>query len=229
MSIRRLLSASLPAGLSRRDFLAAGSALAAWPLLTQSTYGLVRRKVAFADYPFQLGVASGDPAPDGMVLWTRLAPKPLEGGGVTEDALEVAWEVAHDEAMSKVVQKGTLVTTAADAHSVHVEVTGLEPNRWYFYRFHVAGETSPVGRTRTSPAADVTPDRLKFAFASCQHWETGYYPTYEAMAKEGLDLVVHLGDYIYEGIGTDGKPRKHHGNEIVSLEDYRARHAQYKT
>ncbi len=233
MNVRRLLSASLPSGLSRRNFLAAASALAVWPLVSQNTFGIVRRAAKLADYPFQLGVASGDPLTSGVVLWTRLAPKPIAGGGMPDEALEVAWELADDEAFSRVVQKGTHVTTTADAHSVHVEVAGLAPDRWYFYRFHAAGETSPVGRTRTAPALDAVPDQLKFAFASCQHYETGFYPAYEAMLKDNLDLVVHLGDYIYEGAGGNpnkNKVRVHDGNhEIQSLEDYRNRHALYKT
>jgi alkaline phosphatase D len=112
---------------------------------------------------------------------------------------------------------------------VHVEVTGLQPDRWYFYRFEAAGDASPVGRARTLPAIDANPDRLRFAFASCQHFEAGLYPAYEAMAQEDLDLVFHLGDYIYEGKGIEGKLRKHAGNETNTLDEYRIRHAQYKT
>lgn len=230
MNTPRLLPTSLPAGLSRRHFLAASAALASWPLLEQSTYGVVRRAAKLTDYPFKLGVASGDPLPLGVVLWTRLAPDPLTGGGMPDEAIEVAWEVAADEAFTRIAQQGTIVATAADAHSVHVEVEGLEPNRWYFYRFHAAGETSPIARTRTAPALDVIPERLKFAFASCQHWEAGYYSAYEAMLRESLDLVVHLGDYIYEGKGVADKIRRHSGDrEIETLAEYRNRHAQYKT
>ncbi len=133
-------------------------------------------RAKFSDHPFQLGVASGDPLPDGVVLWTRLAPKPLEGGGMPEEAVQVDWQVADDEQMTKVVKKGTTVANPDWAHSVHVEVQGLRPDRWYFYQFRAGGETSPVGRTRTTPAAETMPERLRFAFASCQHFERATTP-----------------------------------------------------
>ena len=219
--------------LSRRRFLQSASAFAtaaaAWPLLPTPSYGLVRRFPAFAGQPFSLGVASGDPTPTGVVLWTRLAPDPLNGGGMGPDAVEVAWTVADDEGMTKVVRNGTVVASPDAAHSVHVEVEGLRPDRWYFYQFKAGGETSPVGRTRTAPAAGATPERLRFAFASCQHFESGLFTAYEHMAKAPLDLAIHLGDYIYEGRGGKNGVRSHVGNEIKSLADYRTRHAQYKT
>jgi alkaline phosphatase D len=115
------------------------------------------------------------------------------------------------------------------AHSLHVEVDHLAPDRWYWYRFRAGDAESPIGRTRTMPAADSTPEELRFAFASCQHYEAGLFTAYEHMAQEELDLVVHLGDYIYEYEGKDGKVRKHFGKEIQSLDDYRIRHAQYKS
>lgn len=201
-----------------------------WPMLAQKTFGVVRRAVKFSDYPFQLGVASGDPHATGVVLWTRLAPKPLEpAGGMPQEDVEVVWQIADDEQMTKNVRQGTTVATADFAHSVHVEVEGLEPNRWYYYRFQAGSEVSPVARTRTMPAADALPDKLKFAFASCQHFEYGYYPTYEYMRGEGLDLVFHLGDYIYEYKGDPKRIRTHAGPELETLADYRIRHAQYKT
>ena len=113
-------------------------------------------------------------------------------------------------------------------HSVHVEVDSLQPHRWYFYRFHVRDEVSPVGRTRTAPSYDAMPDRLKFAFTSCQHYESGYFNGYPHMQQEDLDLVIHLGDYIYEYAGTDKHPRQHIGQEIKTLDDYRTRYAQYR-
>ncbi|HEU0122461.1 MAG TPA: alkaline phosphatase D family protein [Bryobacteraceae bacterium] len=183
----------------------------------------------FSSYPFALGIASGDPAPDGMVLWTRLAPKPLEGGGMPDVAVSVEWRVAEDEGMKKVVKKGTKMAVPALAHSVHVEVAGLRPDRWYWYQFRVAGEVSPIGRTRTAPSAASMPDKLRYSFASCQHWETGYYTAYEHMAAENPDLVIHLGDYIYEGAPRPANPRQHNSQEIVTLSDYRNRHALYKT
>lgn len=144
-------------------------------------------------------------------------------------SVAVGWEVSEDEGFGKVVQRGNFDATAALAHAVHVEVVGLEPDRWYFYRFHAGGETSPIGRARTFPAADVMPEKLRFAFASCQHYESGHFTALRHMANEGLDLGVHLGDYIYEYGGMDGRVRKHVGEEIVSLDDYRNRLAQYHT
>jgi alkaline phosphatase D len=214
----------------RRSFLktAAGSVFT-WPLLGSQASAFVRSQLKLPSTPFTLGVASGDPTPDGFVLWTRLAPSPLEGGGMRPENVEVKWEVADDEAMTKTVIKGTSVATPDLAHSVHVEVPGLKPDRWYFYRFTAAGEASPVGRARTAPALGATPERLKFAFASCQHYESGLYTAYQHMAKEGLDLVAHLGDYIYEGAGTTKGVRHHVGPELKNLSEYRNRHAQYKT
>ncbi|MGZ8939860.1 MAG: alkaline phosphatase D family protein [Limisphaerales bacterium] len=181
------------------------------------------------DYPFSLGVASGDPMPDGFVIWTRLAPKPLEGGGMPPESVEVSWIVAEDDRLTKVVRKGREVTNPDWAHSVHVEVNGLKPERWYWYQFKCGTETSPVGRSRTTPAAGMVPGNFRFAFASCQHFEAGYFTAYEHMARENLDLIVHLGDYIYEGAGREKQVRKHVGKEITTIEDYRTRHAQYKT
>jgi len=213
----------------RRSFLITTSSLAAAAIWSSRAVGITRANAPLADHPFQLGVASGDPAPDGFVIWTRLAPKPLEGGGMPAEPFEVAWQVSEDEQMTKIVQSGKTVASPDFAHSVHVEVRGLRTAREYWYQFKAAGDTSPKGRSRTSPAADATPERLRFAFASCQHWESGYFTAYEHMLKEDLDLVVHLGDYIYEGKGKEGGVRQHVGPLLNSLEDYRNRHAQYKT
>ena len=162
------------------------------------------------------------------MLWTRLALKPVDGGGMPNEPVAVQWEVANDAAFADVVRKGSAVAMPQLGHSVHVEVDGLQPHRWYFYRFHAGDEVSPVGRTRTTPAFDAMPDRLRFAFTSCQHYETGYFNGYPHMQKDDIDLLVHLGDYIYEYKGVDGRARKHLGNEIVSLDDYRQRYAQYR-
>lgn len=215
--------------VSRRGFLLGTASLAAAAMWSDRALGVTRKNVMLSDSPFQLGVASGDPDPTSVVIWTRLAPKPLEGGGMPDEAVEVTWQVADDEAMTKIVREGTTTATPDWGHSVHVEVQGLQPDRWYFYRFKAAGELSPVGRTRTMPALDTTPDKLRFAFASCQHYESGFFTAYDHMAKDNLDLVIHLGDYIYEGKGRDGGLRTHVGPEITTLSDYRNRHAQYKT
>lgn len=136
--------------------------------------------------------------------------------------------IAEDESLSRVVRSGTAVANPEWGHSVHVEADGLRPDRWYWYQFKAAGEQSPKGRTRTLPAADVLPDRLRFAFASCQHYETGLFTAYEHMAREDIDLIVHLGDYIYEGAAEDHRVRRHNSPEIMTLDDYRARYALYK-
>jgi alkaline phosphatase D len=179
--------------------------------------------------PFTLGVASGYPIPDGFVLWTRLAPRPLEGGSMPPQPVPVTWEVAADERMSRIVRSGEEMAEAVYAHSIHVEVGGLEPGRWYWYRFRVGGATSAIGRTRTAPVAGAALDRFRFAFASCQQYEQGYYTAYRHMAREDLDLVVHLGDYIYEVSWGQNLVRRHDTPECLTLADYRNRHALYKS
>ncbi len=208
----------------RREFLLGGLALLG--------AGAVARVQARPRWnigsPFALGVASGDPSHDGVVLWTRLAPDPLIDGGMPPDPVEVRWEIGDDDTMTRIVKAGRSTAIAAWAHSVHVEAEGLEPNRPYWYRFHAGDATSPIGRTRTLPRTGDDVNRLRFAFASCQHYETGFFTAYRHMAAEDLDVMFHLGDYIYEGAGRDGLPRQHHGLELATLQDYRTRYAQYK-
>ena len=187
------------------------------------------QRPGFTGYPFTLGVASGEPVPSGVVLWTRLAPEPLNGGGVGAEPVVVGWEMADDEAFGRVVQSGTAVARAAWAHSVHVEVSGLEPARWYFYRFTAGDEVSPVGRTRTAPAVSELPRQVRLGLGSCQHFEQGYYAAHRHLQAEDLDVMVFVGDYIYEGPGRAGSVRRHVGGEARTLADYRNRHAQYKT
>jgi alkaline phosphatase D len=177
--------------------------------------------------PFTLGVASGDPLPDGVVLWTRLASEPLAGGGMPGRPVPVEWEVSADESFGRVVRRGVVTAEPSFAHSVHVEVGGLEPASWYFYRFRASGVVSPVGRTRTAPAGAA--NRLRLAVASCQHYEQGFYTAYAHMAAEDLDLVLHVGDYIYEGGARPGQPRRHNSAEVATLEEYRNRYALYKS
>ncbi len=179
--------------------------------------------------PFTLGVASGDPLPDGVVLWTRLAPDPLAGGGMPPRPVPVDWELAEDESFRRVVRSGTATADPSFAHSVHVEVDGLEPASWYFYRFRAGGAISPAGRTRTAPTG--APDRLRLAVASCQHYEQGLYTAYQHMAAEDLDLVLHVGDYIYESDTPPDRPRlrQHNSTEPVTLDEYRNRYALYKS
>jgi alkaline phosphatase D len=187
----------------------------------------------FNAYPFSLGVASGDPLPDGIVLWTRLAPRPLEGGGMPMVAVPVQWEIARDSAFRSVAQKGEALARPELAHSIHVEVAGLEPARDYWYRFRAGNEISQVGRTRTAPALGAAVDRLRFGVCGCSHYETGYFTGYRRIAEEQFDFVFHTGDYIYEsradGGRTDRRVRQHNSDEIYTIVDYRNRYGLYKS
>ena len=214
--------------LNRRNFLQSTAALLAWQA-TRSLAQVPGRAIALGVNPFTLGIASGDPSADGVVLWTRLAPHPEQpAGGLGVDPVAVQWELAHDEGMRHTVQKGTVAALPELGHSVHVEVNGLRPGARYFYRFHTAGATSPVGRTKTAPAAAAMSDNLRFAFASCQHYEYGFYGAHRDMAAQDLDAVLFLGDYIYE-YHLKTPVRRHQLTDIISLEDYRHQHAQYRT
>jgi alkaline phosphatase D len=178
---------------------------------------------------FILGVASGDPLPDSVVLWTRLVADPLaDGGGLPAEPVPVRWEVAADESFADVVAQGGAVAEPALAHSVHVDPGGLDPDTWYWYRFTVGDRVSPPGRTRTAPAADARPDRLRFAFASCQDRQDGYWGAHEHLAAEDVDLVVFLGDYVYEGGPIDDAVRTAETPEPVDLAGYRRRYGEYK-
>ena len=212
----------------RRRFLKALGALgfaAGAPARAQ-----LNAKPRFAAFPFTLGVASGYPGNTFLTLWTRLAPVPeAPGGGMPPDIVPVLWEVARDEGMKDIAASGTVYATPEWAHSVHAEPAGLQPNRPYFYRFSVGDAQSPVGRTRTVPGPGGKPQRLRFAYASCQQYEQGYYGAYRHMAADQPDLVVHLGDYIYEGSWGRDHVRKHNAPEAITLHDYRARYALYRS
>jgi alkaline phosphatase D len=222
-------------GLSRRHFLsysAGGLAAGAVPLAL-ATAAPAHAQPRFPGNPFGLGVASGDPLPDGVVLWTRLAPDPLAedglGGLRGEASLPVSWQVAEDEHFRRVVRSGEERATPELAFSVHAEVEGLRPGRDYFYRFRVAGEISETGRTRTAPARHERLDSLSFGFVSCNNYSDGHFTAFRHLAEEDLGLVVHLGDYIYEGEGHDEIGRPHLPfAETFSLTDYRVRYSQYK-
>lgn len=214
--------------MDRRDFLADLARAAAFAAGVPNVWRVTGRP-RLVDDPFQLGVASGDPMPGGAVLWTRLAPRPLEPeGGMDGQRTVVAWEVAEDAGFRRIVRQGRATAAPELSYSVHAEVDGLAPDRWYHYRFTAGDAASPVGRLRTTPAAGSTRP-LRFAFASCQHYETGHFTAYDHMAREELDLVAHLGDYIYEYGGAEERVRRHAGGEIRTLDDYRRRYAQYKS
>jgi alkaline phosphatase D len=225
------LTGDWDARISRRTLLRTGGSAVA------GLYVLGRTAPAKAHPPyvpgaFSLGVASGDPAPDGVVLWTRLAPEPLDGGGIEEDPYGVRWEIAEDPDFQTIVQRGAEQAVPEEAFSVHAEVGGLEPDTWYWYRFAWGRVVSPVGRTRTAPALGSSPERLRFAFVSCQNFAHGYYPAFADLAQQDdIELVVQLGDYIYEGNGVAAFAVRPHVPRatLVSLEDYRTRHAQYRT
>ncbi|AXG76499.1 alkaline phosphatase D family protein [Streptomyces paludis] len=226
-----------PPGLGRRALLGATGTLALAVAAGNLSAGRAGAAERFQEDPFALGVASGDPWPDGVVLWTRLAPRPLTpdgSGGMSPRAVTVLWEVADDERFERVVSRGWARAVAELAHSVHVEVTGLAPGRTYFYRFQAGGVISPVGRTRTAPAPGSRPKSLSFAFASCQAWFEGFYTAYRHMAEEDLDLVLHLGDYIYEnpidamgGVRNTPVAAELRG-EPTTLAQYRNRHALHR-
>lgn len=230
-----------PFRLGRRQLLktfgaAAVTALSLPPTLRQSL-----AQPVFVAPPFQLGVAAGDPAPDGFVIWTRLAPQPLEPGyGMPAQPVEVDWQVAADDRFRTVVQKGTAVARPELGHAVHVEVAGLEPGRPYWYRFVAGTERSMVGRARTAPAFGAPVDRLRFAVGGCQAYEHGHYTAWRCISDEDdLDFIYHYGDYIYEGgvrsfyfdrheERTLPTPRPFDGKELYSLDEYRRRYALYK-
>jgi alkaline phosphatase D len=220
--------------LGRRKFLGA-SALVLWS--AGASAHPVWAEPRFPDDPFRLGVASGDPYPDGVVLWTRLAPDPLalDGrGGMPDRSVEVGWQVAEDEGFTRVVQQGHVPAAPELGHSVHAEVSGLRPGWEYFYRFRAGGDISPVGRARTAPAPGAPVDGIAFAFASCQCWYEGYYTAYRHMAAEDLHFVVHLGDYQYEyDVGENAGIRNMQldpsfRREAVTLPEYRNRYALTK-
>ncbi len=179
---------------------------------------------------FALGVASGDPAPDGVVLWTRLAPQPLAGGGMPVGMdVFVRWQVARDAAMTDLVADGLTKTDGTVAHSLHIDVSGLAPDTTYYYRFTTGGQVSPVGRTRTAPAVGAHVDHVRLAVATCQSYPQGYYHAWSQVVADAPDLVVFLGDYIYEGGLTSSGVRNHNSAEIMTLEAYRNRYGLYKS
>ncbi|HSL70505.1 MAG TPA: alkaline phosphatase D family protein, partial [Longimicrobiales bacterium] len=215
--------------LSRRDALrVAGNASALIALGALTDCG-PRQLPRLRANPFELGIASGDPLPDGVVVWTRLARAVLSEVTDPTRPAPVEWELAEDDQFRRVMKHGTALALPELGHSVHVEITGLTPGREYWYRFRAGDVTSPIGRTRTAPSPGANVDTLHFAFVSCQHYEQGYYTAFRHLADENVELVIHLGDYIYESKSSDSGVRKHTGGETYSLEDYRARYSLYKS
>ena len=220
--------------LTRRSVLASGAALLAAPAILRA------QALSFTRFPFSLGVAAGDPVPDGFLIWTRLAPDPLAPhGGMPTAPVGVDWEVASDDDFRGVVARGSTVARPELGHSVHVEVSGLQPGRDYWYRFRCSGERSRAGRARTLPAYAARPDRFRLGVAGCQNYQQGFYGAYGHLARTELDAVYHYGDYIYEDgpkpLGTASSHggsyqvvRQHAGPAIYTLDDYRGRYAEYK-
>src|SRR6185436_9731954 len=178
---------------TRRQFVASAAAAAF------AAPAIIRAQSVFSRYVFGLGIAAGDPAPDGFVIWTRLAPEPLAPhGGMVMASVPVEWEVAADDRFANVVARGQETARPELGHSVHVELSGLQPDRPYYYRFRAAGDRSITGRARTLPAAASSPQALRFGVCGCQSWDDGYYTAYGHLAAEDLAFVFHYGDYIYE-------------------------------
>ncbi|MFI0352966.1 alkaline phosphatase D family protein [Actinomadura sp. 9N407] len=224
--------------MSRRGFLGFGGATATAMVVGTGAWGASGAR-AFAESRdlFRLGVASGDPLPDGVVLWTRLAPDPFapDGkAGMPHRPVKVEYEVARDERFRHVVRSGAAVATPELGHSVHPEIQGLQPGREYFYRFRAGGQVSPTGRTRTLPPRTSNPRSLSFAFASCQAWQDGYFTAFDHIADEDIEMVVHLGDYIYEYEITNSNRRgvqvpAQFGTEAFDLARYRLQYSLYKS
>jgi len=195
--------------------------------LSASALGATRLARVTAN-PFYLGVASGDPRPDSVVIWTRLARETLGNARSRNEPVAVDYEIAETANFSTIYRKGSAAALPELGYSVHLDLQGLNPGKEYYYRWMLGGEVSNVGRTKTAPALDATTKSFRFGFASCQQYEHGYFTALDHMAKERFDLIVHLGDYIYEETWGANNVRHHNAPEIYTLDDYRARYELYK-
>ncbi|MGW7267401.1 alkaline phosphatase D family protein [Streptomyces sp. NPDC054842] len=228
----------------RRRFLTVTAAAAALAFSTNlPTPGAARAaaldSARISDNPFTLGIASGDPTPSSVLLWTRLAPSPYEpGGGLGQRSVLVQWEVASDERFRMVVRTGIATALPEYNHSLHIEVEGLAADREYFYRFRTGAWISETGRTRTAPATAAATAKLTFAAVSCQAYHDGYFTAHRHLSQDDVDIVFHLGDYLYEyAVNSEGGARGYtdrklpdvFNREAKTLEDYRLRYALYKS
>ncbi len=232
MAYSRILTRKTRQTYTRRQLLKLSSSiLGALSLggVSSFLHGAARQIGNLPADPFTLGVASGDPTADSVILWTRLARDVLAEAGLQNEVLDLRWEMSVDPEFRQVIRNGGIAASPALGHSAHAEVRGLQSDQVYFYRWHAGNVTSPTGRTKTAPAGDAANKMFDFAFASCQQYEHGFYTAYEHMAEEELDLIVHLGDYIYERSWGQNLVRAHEGPEIVTLDDYRARYNTYKS
>lgn len=234
----------LGSGVGRRRFLTVTGAAAALAFTaglpgagTAAAAELDARRIT--EDPFTLGVASGDPLPESVLLWTRLAPRPYEAdGGLPAERVEVRWEIARDERFRRIVRRGSTTAHPEFGHSVHVDVGGLDSDRGFYYRFRAGSWTSPTGRTRTAPERGARTGSLSLAAVSCQAYHDGYFTAYRHLAEEDVDVVFHLGDYLYEyAVTATGGARgytdrvlpAHFNRETLTLEDYRMRYGLYKS
>ncbi|KFG71837.1 alkaline phosphatase D family protein [Streptomyces mutabilis] len=229
--------------LARRRFLTVTAAAAALAFSTnipaRGAVAAPERTARITKDPFTLGVASGDPLPDSVLLWTRLAPEPfLQDGGMGTERVTVEWEVAVDEYFAAVLLRGTADAHAEYNHSVHVDVRGLTPGTVYYYRFRTGAWISPTGRTRTAPPADAETASLKLGAVACQAYQDGYYTVLRHLAQDDVDVVLHLGDYLYEyAVNSAGGERRYtdvvlpdvFNRETMTLADYRLRYSLYKS
>ncbi|QDY80848.1 alkaline phosphatase [Streptomyces qinzhouensis] len=229
-------------GVGRRTLLTSAGAAAVLAFATGlpgSAHAAALDPARIKRDPFTLGVASGDPLPGSVLLWTRLAPRPYEtGSGLPRGSFAVDWEVAEDDRFARIARRGSATAHPEFDHSLHVEVTGLEPARVYFYRFRTGKWISPVGRTRTAPDPGARVRELRVALASCQAYHDGYFTAHAHLAEEDLDAVLHLGDYLYEyPVGAGGGARAYRDRKLPgrfdretrTLAEYRLRYGLYKS